>query len=146
MGAERLPAPKRSPLCPELARSGDPWQGGAVSVGPIWHGCIAIPPLNIDTCIINMRVQNMDLILATGFYKFTKFIFSHILVMFVTISCLELSDHAITTSFAVLAHQPSRGRKSILDLRVQSHDHSKYFVLPIFCRLDLRFPDRQLIA
>ncbi len=26
------------------ARSGDPGQGGAVSVGPIWHACIAIRP------------------------------------------------------------------------------------------------------
>ncbi len=26
------------------ARSGDPGQGGAVSVGPIWHACIAICP------------------------------------------------------------------------------------------------------
>ncbi len=26
------------------ARCGDPRQGGAVSVGPIWHACIAIRP------------------------------------------------------------------------------------------------------
>ncbi len=29
---------------PTQARSSDPGQGGAVSVGPIWHACIAIRP------------------------------------------------------------------------------------------------------
>ncbi len=32
------------PFVPMQARSGDPRQGGAVSVGPIWHACIAIRP------------------------------------------------------------------------------------------------------
>ncbi len=32
------------PFVPTQARSGDPGQGGAVSVGPIWHACIAIRP------------------------------------------------------------------------------------------------------
>ncbi len=31
-------------MIPTQARSGDPRQGGAVSVGPIWHTCIAIRP------------------------------------------------------------------------------------------------------
>ncbi len=29
---------------PTQARSGDPGQGGTVSVGPIWNACIAIRP------------------------------------------------------------------------------------------------------
>ncbi len=33
-----------SPNVPTQARSGDPGQGGAVSVGPICHACIAIHP------------------------------------------------------------------------------------------------------
>ncbi len=32
------------PFVPTQARSGDPGQGGAVSVGPVWHACIAIRP------------------------------------------------------------------------------------------------------
>ncbi len=44
MGAERLPAPERSPFVLTQGRSGDPGQGGAVSVGPICHACIAIRP------------------------------------------------------------------------------------------------------
>ncbi len=43
MGAERLPAP-HSPLVTTQARCGNPRQGGGVSVGPIWHACIVIPP------------------------------------------------------------------------------------------------------
>ncbi len=31
-------------VVPTQARSGDPGQGGAVSVGPIWHARIAIRP------------------------------------------------------------------------------------------------------
>ncbi len=31
------------------ARSGDPGQGGAVSVGPIWNACIAICPAKHQT-------------------------------------------------------------------------------------------------
>ncbi len=44
MGAERLPAPTRSTFVSTTAHYGDPGQGGAVSVGPIWHVCIAIRP------------------------------------------------------------------------------------------------------
>ncbi len=32
-------------MVPTQARSGDPRQGGAVSVEPIWHACIAICPI-----------------------------------------------------------------------------------------------------
>ncbi len=44
MGAGRLLASKCFPLVTTQARFGDPGQGGAVSVGPIWHACIAIHP------------------------------------------------------------------------------------------------------
>ncbi len=36
--------PHVPPFVPTQARSGDPGQGRAVSVGPIWHACIAIRP------------------------------------------------------------------------------------------------------
>ncbi len=39
-----LRIPIRTPLVTTLARCGDPGRGGAVSVGPIWHACIAIRP------------------------------------------------------------------------------------------------------
>ncbi len=44
IGAERLPASKRSPLVTTQGRWGDLGQGSAVSVGPIWYACIAIRP------------------------------------------------------------------------------------------------------
>ncbi len=37
-------SPRSSPLVTTQARCGDPRQGGVVSVGPIWHACIAIRP------------------------------------------------------------------------------------------------------
>ncbi len=33
-----------SAAVPTQARSGDPGQGGAVSMGPVWHACIAKRP------------------------------------------------------------------------------------------------------
>ncbi len=66
MRAERLPASKRSPFVPRQARCGNPGQGGAVSVGPIWHACIAICPAKhrfalyltqIDKCLIFLSTK-----------------------------------------------------------------------------------------
>ncbi len=47
------------PFVPTQARSGDPGQGGVVSVRPIWHACIAIRPAKHRTTFRMIVSQNI---------------------------------------------------------------------------------------
>ncbi len=64
------------PFVPTQAHCGDPGQGGAVSVGPIWHACIAIRPAKHRYWSRNRRKQ---LLFCVTFFLFCApfFRFSH---------------------------------------------------------------------